>query len=110
MADLITRLIAENFEHYIVEATRSTTAGQNKDDQNFTWKPTQHVGILMPYKDFAWTGNNEELIKKVEAAAPIIHRNGGIDFAAVIKMQQVATDLLYWNDWSEEHPEDEEYV
>ena len=40
MADTITRLIAENFEHYIPEATRSTTAGQKKQDQNLTWKST----------------------------------------------------------------------
>src|SRR6201995_3028220 len=110
--DAAYRLHKTNYDYYLTEAIRSTTAGLCLDEQTLEDVPTRHVGILFPYKDFKQSSKDTNLksIKRLEEACENITYMGGINFQQVINIQKECDDLLYFNNWTPNRPDDEDYV
>src|ERR1700760_1032983 len=112
IADAANRLYASEYDFYLPESVRVTTAGTNHDDQSLTDRPTRHVGILFPYQDY-YRQEGEDNVSAIATIRTAISRfdlDGGIDFAEILRMQRACQDLLYHNHWNQVRPYDDLYI
>src|SRR6201995_6056118 len=112
IADAANRLYASEYDFYLAEGIRVTTAGVNHDDQSLTDRPTRHVGILFPYQDYYRQEgeDNASAVATIRTAISRFDLDGGIDFAEILRMQRACQDLLYHNHWNQVRLSDDLYI
>ena len=67
-------------------------------------------GLLFPTEVFRVTKQNSTLLQDLSFAHTCIERQGGIDYAQIIKIRDAANQLLYAGNWENILPKDFEYI